>query len=120
MDVRVSGNEPRTSFANAGGCSELQDHSEPRWFGLLCHHLWPTKPWLMLMQRAGLKERTAHNYAGGSTPPPATVLVALLRSVEGYRVLAAIVEPSSPTWWLELQRHRSIGAKVESVVQQHE
>lgn len=94
-------------------CSILQD---PLWFGVLCRFLWPAKPWLMLVQLAGIKERTAHNYASGTHPPPASVLVALLRSAEGFRVLRYImdVEPH-PQWWLVIQYERRLAALAKDI-----
>jgi hypothetical protein len=115
MHGNLTGDETRTTNPNASACSELQDCADALWFGRLSHEIWPTKPWLMLMQRAGVKERSAHNYADGTTPPPASVLVALLRSVEGYRILKKLMEPAAPDWWVNVEHAMEIKRAIDGV-----
>lgn len=104
---------PCTRHAKSdGNCNIMQD---PQWFGVLCRALWPTKPWLMLMQLAGIKERSAHNYASGQYAPNAEVLRDLLRGPEGYLVLVWLMHVDPPTWWADLQRERKDAAKLKKV-----
>lgn len=95
-------------------CKIVQD---PLWFGLLCRHVWPSKPWLMLQQIAGCKERTAYNYASGSCPP-ADVLRDILRSEHGFIALGWLMQDDPSPWFVELRRHAEIGRKVEMMVRE--
>lgn len=83
-----------------------KDVRGPLFFGLLCRHVSPSKPWLWLMQTANLKERSAHNYASGHNMPQADVLRDLLRSPDGYKVLSWLMQCEPPQWWIDWQDAR--------------
>jgi hypothetical protein len=87
-------------------CKDVQD---PLWFGLLCRSIWPSKPWLMLQQIAGCKERTAYNYAAGSCPP-ADVLRDILLSDDGEAAMEWMAKDGAPKWWLRRRRDRELAA----------
>lgn len=98
--------------SNAANCSELHgsgvnctDLQGPLWFALLCRHIAKPKPWLMLMETCGYKERTAHNYVAGHSKPDVDALRDLLWSPLGYRTLKFIMEgkDNPPAWWDDFQ-----------------
>jgi hypothetical protein len=75
--------------------------------------LWPVKTVAALMDLCGIPERTARAYARGDREPPMSVLWLLLRSREGARVEAFIMDHEPPDWWLEDERHRRMGAAAD-------
>lgn len=95
---------PPCSDATGAGydCNDLQG---PLWFGLLCRHVQPTKPWLWLMD-FGVKERSSHNYVAGHSMPDATVMRDIIKSPDGYRALVFIMQINPPAWWREVQEWR--------------
>lgn len=105
---------PPCSDATGAGlnCTDLQG---PYWFGLLCRHLSPSKPWLWLMEVCGFKERTAHNYVAGHSIPEATSFLVIVRSPFGYRALAFVLQFNPPDWWLEIQDALAIKRAIEGV-----
>jgi hypothetical protein len=117
MHGNLTGDETRATNPNASACGELQDSALLGWFAHLCRYLWPTKPWLRLMQLLGVKERTAHNYASGAHPPSGETFLKLLWSDDGYRALKFVMSlnPNPPTWWVNVEHALEIKQAIDSV-----
>jgi hypothetical protein len=98
----------RSIFPVATVRSEI---SEPRkdcnilqWsFSKLATTLWPQKTASHLEFLTGDPERTCFDRLGKDRDPPAGVLVKLLRSPEGGRVIGHVMRGSKADWW---QRHQ--------------
>jgi hypothetical protein len=69
-----------------------------QWFKRLAETLWPKKPSACLQYHTGAKDRAARYWTSGREWP-AWVLVVLLRSAEGDRVLELVMRGSKAKWW---------------------
>lgn len=93
---------------------------EGGWFGRMCHALWKPAPGKRSKVPAHLhcliggSERTSRAYAAGDAEPGAGVLVQLLRSDQGARVLDFIMDGSAAAWWRELRRARIVAAAFDA------
>lgn len=115
MDARVTADETRATFVEAES-GRSSGHIWPKiWFAQLVQELWPVKGAVAISQYAGCPDRTARNYQGGHSEPPASVLRDLLRGDEGYRVLTWIMCGFTPTWWLVIQRERAVHARLKAL-----
>ena len=77
--------------------AELRSDSS-LWFGELARKLWPSKTAATLQFLTGRKERQCYSWASGSAEPFASVLVALLRSDDGERVLDRVLSGCGAAW----------------------
>lgn len=105
-----------TIFSVAQGCSENAETTAQLcseiidgWFGNLAKHLWPKKTAAALEYLTGAKERVCHYWVAGREPN-ASVLVTLLRSEEGKRVLDHVMRGSKAKWWVALRRDLALAA----------
>jgi hypothetical protein len=88
------------------------------WFMLLADALWKPKAPAAVCDLAELDEdedRKCRKWTSGFNEPPGWLVVRLLRSPEGYRVLNYIMEPSPPTWWLVIQQERELAALAREI-----
>ena len=77
------------------------------WFAALARFLWGDKKQAnALYCLVPLKESTSYAYVAGRAEPPAWLLVALLRSDDGGRILDWIMQDAEPRWWRLLKRAR--------------
>ncbi len=115
MHGTVTGDENSASFVEAN-IGEPRGQIWPKtWFAELVQALWPVKGAVAISQYAGCPDRTARNYQGGHSEPPASVLRDLLRGDEGYRVLKWIMHGVTPTWWIVIQHERAVYARLKSL-----
>jgi hypothetical protein len=78
------------------------------WFMRMARDLWQRKVAAHLHFLLGASERTCRAWASGDSEPSASVLVALLRSDQGGRVLAFVMAGATAPWWRELRRARIV------------
>lgn len=115
MDARIAADEARATFIEAGTGQPSGQIWPKNWFADLVQALWPVKGAVAIAQYAGCPDRTARNYQGGHSEPPASVLRDLLRGDEGYRVLAFVMHGSTVTWWLVIQHERAVYARLKAL-----
>jgi hypothetical protein len=91
----------------------LANEPENKWFSRLAERLWRDKPAAALDHLTSAKLHQCYRYASGRQEPPATLIVELLQSSDGGRVLDQIMLGSQATWWLARQRADHIAAKLD-------
>jgi hypothetical protein len=75
-----------------------------RWFVPLAKKLWPSKTAAAIEFLTGARERQCYRYASGAQEPPSTLIVDLLRSEDGARVLNEILRGSKSKWVRDFRR----------------
>lgn len=85
------------------------------WFALMGRGLWPLKAAAHLHHLTGASERTCRAWASGTSEPPSRVLATLLRSDEGPRVLAWLMDGADALWWREHLRALRITAAEDKI-----
>src|SRR6202034_3960466 len=93
--------------------SDTSVGSDENWFSQACRALLEHKPGTALHYVTGFDERSCQRYAAGSVKPPAYFFRALLRSEQGWTWLAAAMDGSSASWWLDIQRARDCSFAYE-------
>lgn len=92
-------------------CTDLQG---PLFFALLCGHMGRPKPWAWLLERDSLlKERSAHNYAGGYSVPDSRLLAKIIQADDGLRAVAYLAQFS--TWWPRVERALKLQEAIDGV-----
>jgi len=91
-------------------CDILQSRE---WFAVMSLELWHQKvaAHLALFVQGGgqeCSERTLYDWSSGKHEPPSRILVGLLRSSDGNRVLAWVMRDCEQTWWQAHQRAERI------------
>lgn len=77
---------------------------ENKWFSRLCERLWRDKPAAALDHLTSAELHQCYRYASGRQEPPATLIVELLRSPDGGRLLDQIVAGSKSKWVRDFRR----------------
>lgn len=91
------------------GSLDRGDISPRPWFARMADHIWTRKRAAKnLSFHTGAPDRTSRDWASGATECSATILVALLRSEDGGRVLAFVMAGATAPWWRELRRARIV------------
>lgn len=101
--------------------AQRQHLAEPLWFALMCRALWPENApkelQFILANSArpslGRSDRTARAWATGESEPPVSVLLALLLSDHGWRVLEYLLGATVLGWWTRLTRALRIADQVD-------
>lgn len=92
----------------------LANEPENKWFSRLCDKLWHDKPAAALDHLTSAKLHQCYRYASGRQEPGGMLIVELLRSSDGERVLDYIMHGSKADWW---QRHQFARAALPAVEQ---
>jgi hypothetical protein len=114
MHGNLPANAQRAIFPAADSCAESSGiHSRagscaesPRWFAELARFLSKTKPSATIQYLTGEPERTCQTWTADCAKPAipkADVLVKLLRSGEGRRVLDHIMRGCKEPWWRDVR-----------------
>ncbi len=115
MNDTVTANENGATNI-AAGCGRTSGQMLPKtWFAQLVQDLWPIKGAVAVAEYAQCPDRTARNYQGGHSEPPASILRDLLRGNEGYRVLTWIMAATPPAWWLNVQSELRVAKAYRDV-----
>ncbi len=85
-----------------------------KWLPALAKSLWPAKPAATLHFLTEAPERTCYEWVRGKVDPPSRVVIKLLRSDQGWRVLEYIMRDNSQRWWLETVRARECSQAYEA------
>lgn len=94
------------SVANAGYVKSptlVPSATTGRWFVSLSKTVFPAKPVQSIACYTGTPARTASRWVSGDVDPPSRILVKLLRSDQGWRVLAHVMRDSTQPWWLAVE-----------------
>jgi hypothetical protein len=106
---------PADSLASEKTFSDsLANEPENKWFSRLCERLWRGKPAAALDHLTSAKLHQCYRYASGRQEPPGLLIVELLQSPDGGRVLADIMRGSKQPWW---QQHQFALAALPAVEQ---
>jgi hypothetical protein len=125
MHERICGDEIRASFAEAlkaqqsGPIGPQRERYAPRqWFPRMSEDLWEVKTPAAVVSLGQLSEeesRKSRKWTAGDNEVPGWLVVMLLRSREGYRVLSWIMRGDDPPdWWADFQMVvREMTARLE-------
>lgn len=95
---------PADSLASENSFSDsLANEPENKWFSALCERLWRGKPAAALDHLTSAKLHQCYRYASGRQEPGGFLIVELLRSQDGGRVLTDIMRGSTAPWWQQYQ-----------------
>lgn len=89
-------------------------------FGRLARHLWPQKTPASIEFYTQAPERTARHIAADKSDPGSALLVRVIDSDQGWRVLQWIMRDSRQPWWRELQRAQRCAKAYEQEREQFE
>lgn len=108
MRASVSVAADQASEASAATCIELSIVAGScKWFPGLANFLSPKKPAATVHYLTKEPERTCYEWVRGKFDPPSRVLVRLLRTDQGWRVLEYLMRGCKEPWWLEVKRARA-------------
>ena len=114
MDGRIPTDSQCAIIPAAQLCAEIEARNSTAqlcsddWFAALAKKLWPKKPAASVQYLTGAKERACHYWIAGREPP-GSVIVKLLHSNDGERVLDQIMRGCKADWW---KQHKSAEAKA--------
>ncbi len=115
--LQTASNDTRNSVARTGNVGELTLQviaTSCKWLPGLAKSLWPAKPAAALHFLTNAPERTCYEWVRGKVDPPSRVVIKLLRSDQGWRVLEYIMRDNSQRWWLETVRARECSQAYEA------
>lgn len=114
MGVTVPIARDDASEVVAAPCIELSVVAEScKWFPALAKFLSPKKPAPTVHFLTGEPERTCYEWVRGKFDPPSRVLLRLLHTDQGWRVLEFIMRGCKQPWWIETVRARRCAAAYE-------
>jgi len=123
MHGRIPTDPQCAIFPAAQLCNEIEARNSTArlcsddWFAALARKLWPKKPAASVQYLTGSKERACHYWIAGREPP-GSVVVKLLHSNDGERVLDQIMRGCKEPWWLSLKRARIASRAYDSACEQ--
>jgi hypothetical protein len=122
MRASVQRNEIRASNASAADCKVFPRPAEIaascKWFPGLANSLWSKKPAATVHYLTDEPERTCYEWVRGKFDPPSRVLVRLLRTDQGWRVLEYLMRGTKEPWWVEVRRARAASKAYDEAVEQ--
>ena len=114
MGINVSAAREIASEAVADNCIELSVVAEScKWFPGLAKFVAPKKPAPIIAYLTGEPERTCYEWVRGKFDPPSRVIIRLLHSDQGWRVLEYLMRGCKQPWWLDTVRARRCAAAYE-------
>jgi len=115
--VSVAANE--ASEVVATSCIELAVVAGTcKWFPGLAKFLAPIKTAAAIHFLTKEPERTCYEWVRGKFDPPSRILIRLLHTDQGWRVLEFIMRGCKEKWWLEVQRARIASKAYDAAVEQ--
>lgn len=103
------------SKSPAANCVELSVVAEScKWFPGLAKILSPKKPAATLHYLTAEPERTCYEWVRGKFDPPSRVLIRLLHTDQGWRVLEYLMAGCKQPWWIELRTARECSRAYEA------
>ena len=101
MGVTVSAAREIASEAAADNCIELSVVAEScKWFPGLAKFVSAKKPAPIIAYLTGEPERTCYEWVRGKFDPPSRVIIRLLHSEQGWRILEYLMRGCKQPWWL--------------------
>jgi hypothetical protein len=95
---------PADSLASEKSFTDsLATEPENKWFSALADSLWKPKPAAALDHFTSAKLHQCYRYASGRQEPPGLLIVELLQSSDGGRVLNHVMRGSTAAWWRQYQ-----------------
>jgi hypothetical protein len=82
-------------------------------FAIVVRDVWGVKAPMAIHTYTGTPERTARHWSSGAGDSTAQIVIGLIRSVEGYRLLSRIMRDDPPDWWRNMQRLLALAAIAE-------
>lgn len=99
----------------AGNCTVLPSAAGScKWLPGLANFLWPKKPAATIHFLTDEPERTCYEWVRGKFDPPSRVLVKLLHTDQGWRVLEYLMRGCKQDWWLSLRAAKECAGAYES------
>lgn len=119
MGVSVSVAADEASEVVASSCIELSVVAGScKWFPGLAKFLSPKKPAAAIHFLTNEPERTCYEWVRGKFDPPSRVIIRLLHSDQGWRVLEYLMRGCKEPWWLSLQRAQIASKAYDAAVEQ--
>jgi hypothetical protein len=84
-------------------------------FSAMCREVLGTDAGARLQEATGYPERSCYYYASGERVPPVHFILKLFMSVYGEQFFVALMEGNQAKWWQVRERHRRMGATIDSV-----
>lgn len=97
---------------------QSRSYAPSEWFPLMARALWSSKAPAAICDLAELDEeedRKARKWASGFNEVPGWLVVVLLRSKEGFRVLTWLMSDNPPDWWWSFQQERKLAAIARDI-----
>ena len=114
MPISVSAVREIASEAVADNCIGFSVVAEScKWFPGLAKFVSPKKPAPIIAYLTGEPERTCYEWVRGKFDPPSRVIIRLLHSDQGWRVLEYLMRGCKQPWWLDTVRARRCAAAYE-------
>lgn len=109
------------SNSAAASCIEFPIVAEScKWFPGLAKFLSAKKPAAAVHFLTDEPERTCYEWVRGKFDPPARVIIRLLHTDQGHRVLDYLMRGNKQPWWLELKRAQACASAYERAREQLE
>jgi|GEM_PF-3330670 len=89
-----------------------------KWFPGLAKFLSPIKPAATIHFLTKEPERTCYEWVRGKFDPPSRILIRLLHTDQGWRVLEYLMRGCKEKWWLEVQCARIASRAYDAAVEQ--
>lgn len=104
----------RASEPVAATCIELSVVAGScKWFPGLAKFLSANKPAATLRYLTSEPERTCYEWVRGKFDPPSRVLIKLLHTDQGWRVLEYLMRGCKQPWWRDVVRARACAAAFD-------
>lgn len=123
MEGTVANADQRASFSAAtsslyNSAPHNRGEIKPDRLAVIMRDVWGEEATAAVHQYTGKPDRSCRGWCAKVKPvdAPSSVLIAILRGKEGYRILRRIMEPDSPEWWLTIQRERQLAALVDDLL----
>jgi len=121
MGQALQAARPEASEVSAASCIELTVVAGTcKWFPALAKFLSPNKPAAAVHYLTSEPERTCYEWVRGKFDPPSRVLLRLLHTDQGWRVLEFIMRGCKQPWWHEVVRARACAAAFDQASGQME
>lgn len=84
-----------------------------KWFPGLAKFISAKKPAPIIAYLTSEPERTCYEWVRGKFDPPSRVLIRLLHSDQGWRVLEYLMRGCKAPWWIEVRQARECAGAYE-------